>query len=226
VKVTVARPEALSEADLDELFSLFRSAFQADRSGFESDLREKEQILRVHGEGGLQAFSTLKTLRPSKGVRLFFSGDTYAGPEVRMGHKLPSLWARFVYREVPKEEGVEDYWLLLCSGYRTYRILPTFFLRWAPGLEPDEELLRLRDRWAGHMFKERFRDGVVQPQWPTPLHQPEPPARLRNDPHVNFFLQSNPGYREGCELVCLVPLSAHNLRPAGRRLALASDIRG
>jgi hypothetical protein len=77
----------------------------------------------------------------------------------------------------------------------------------------------LRDRWASELFGDRFSDGVVRPRWATPLHSPEPPQRLRSDPAVMLFFQSNPGYRRGDELVCLVPLREKNLTPAGRRLA-------
>ena len=218
MKVEVRDPKALSASEVAELFTLFRSAFEADRSGFEQDLAEKHKVLIVRSDDALLAFTSLRLFRPDPDVRVYFSGDTFASPQARLGHRLPSLWARYVFGQMSREEGVSDYWLLFCSGYRTYRILPTCFQRFVPCQEGQIELGLLRDRWAKEIFGERYSGGVVKPRWATPLHQPEPPARLRSDPHVQLFLQQNPGYRAGDELVCLIPLEVSNLSSAGRRL--------
>lgn len=210
----------VSRTEVDELFALFQTAFHASRQGFQDDLAEKDFLLRVRGSGGLLAFSTLKLYYPEPGVRLLFSGDTYSTETARASHQLPARWARFVYGELPHQPGMEDYWLLLCSGYRTYRILPTFFSTYVPSADSHPRLREKLDRWAGQLFCQRYQNGVVKPRWPTPLHDPEPPLRLSADPHVRLFGEANPGHREGDELACLIPLERGNLRPGGRRLAL------
>jgi len=223
VTVSIVSPSRLAKSEIAELYAFFSTAFSADRAGFERDLMEKEQVLRIHGSlGQLEAFSSLAIFHPKPDVRVVFSGDTYASPAARSGHRLPTLWARYVFREMPRMAGVSDYWLLLCSGYRTYRILPTFFSSFVPGPEGSSELELLRERWGRLLFGERYAEGVVKPRWATPLLDPEPPERLCHDPHVRFFLEKNPGYREGDELACLLSLAEENLRPAGRRLALRS----
>ncbi len=219
MKVEVRDPRSLSGEELSELYALFRTAFQAEREGFEHDLLEKHKVLTVRSEGSLDAFTSLRLYRPEPGVRVFFSGDTFVSPQARVGHRLPSLWAQYVFAEIAAESDGRDYWLLFCSGYRTYRILPTFFIDYVPTTHSNPELRRLRDRWASELFGGRFSGEVVKPRWATPLHRPEPPERLQNDPAVRFFLERNPGYRGGDELVCLVPLAQRNLTPAGRRLA-------
>ena len=220
MRVEVRDPRSLSRGELGDLYELFQTAFEAEREGFEQDLREKHKILTVKSEGSLDAFTSLRLYRPEPGVRVFFSGDTFVSPQARIGHRLPSLWAQYVFAEVASEGTGRDYWLLFCSGYRTYRILPTFFLSYVPTRDSDQptELQRLRDLWASELFGGRFSNGVVKPRWATPLHCPEPPKRLQNDSTARFFFESNPGYRDGDELVCLVPLEEGNLTPAGRRL--------
>ena len=42
--------------------------------------------------------------------------------------------------------------------------------------------------------------------------------RERKRPDVAYFLQCNPGYASGDELVCLCELSTDNMRPLTRRL--------
>lgn len=218
MKFEVRHPESLSKHEIDELYELFLTAFQADRTGFEQDLSEKHRVLIVRDDKRLQAFTSLRVFRPQAGVRVFFSGDTFAAPEARVGHRLPSVWARYVFTELGSETS-EDYWLLLCSGFRTYRILPTFFRSFCPSREGHPEFRELRDKWASEIFGSRFSQGVVKPRWATPLLHPEPPQRLLSDTDVRLFLDRNPGYREGDELVCLAPLAESNLTPAGLRLA-------
>jgi hypothetical protein len=43
------------------------------------------------------------------------------------------------------------------------------------------------------------------------------PAAHRRLPEVAYFLERNPGYARGEELVCLCELSTGNLRPMARR---------
>jgi hypothetical protein len=44
-----------------------------------------------------------------------------------------------------------------------------------------------------------------------------PSGRLA-DPHIAFFLERNPGWKEGDELVCLTEIAEENLTRAGRRM--------
>ena len=216
---SVRKVSELSKTDIDQLFELFETAFQADRQGFETDLAEKSEILCLHEDDRLQAFSTLTSYSPEPGVRVLFSGDTFVCPKARGGHRLPLLWAQHVFGSMMTNDQERLYWLLLCSGFRTYRILPTFFHRFAPGVQSEPNLLKHRDQWARLIFQDRFSGGVVVPKWATPLRDPHPPIRLQNDPDVMFFQRVNPRHAEGDELVCLVPLEFENLRPAGLRLA-------
>ena len=48
------------------------------------------------------------------------------------------------------------------------------------------------------------------------------PAGRMPDPHIAFFLERNPGFVRGDELVCLTRIDERNLTSAGRRMARAS----
>jgi hypothetical protein len=45
------------------------------------------------------------------------------------------------------------------------------------------------------------------------------PAGRAADPHVRFFLERNPGFVRGDELVCLTRIADDNLTRAGLRMA-------
>jgi hypothetical protein len=44
------------------------------------------------------------------------------------------------------------------------------------------------------------------------------PERRRANPHVRFFLQKNPGFAAGHELVCLAEISPQNLKRFAARI--------
>src|SRR5262249_55164729 len=112
-----------------------------------------------------------------------------------------------------------EYWLLITSGFRTYRFLPVFWKEFwprhdAPNRPP------LLDTLAQARFGARYHEGIVRFNAPQVLRnglKEIPPGRL-TDPHILFFAQNNPVHAAGDELVCLCPLTADNQTVAGRRL--------
>jgi hypothetical protein len=127
------------------------------------------------------------------------------------------------------------FWLLLTSGFRTYRFLPVFWREFFPRFDRSTppELHRLLYQLANERFGAQFDApaGVVRFAHPQQLAaglETVPPGRER-DPHTVFFLARNPGHAQGDELACLTELCQENLTAAGRRMMptheLASDHR-
>jgi hypothetical protein len=46
----------------------------------------------------------------------------------------------------------------------------------------------------------------------------------RDDPHIRFFLERNPGYIQGDELVCLIEISGENLHARMRRVIQHTEV--
>ena len=116
------------------------------------------------------------------------------------------------------------YWLLITSGFRTYRLLSTFWQTFYPRFDaatpPDRQ--RLLDALACERFGDAYdpATGIVRfdrPQVLRPHLAGVPPERL-DDPHVAFFARRNPGHARGDELACLCELDDANLTAAGRRM--------
>ena len=95
---------------------------------------------------------------------------------------------------------------------------PRFDAPTPPGLQ------RLLDALGAERFGPAYDAGVVRFPKPQVLRERliGVPAGRCADPHVQFFLERNPGHRRGDELVSLASLAADNLTPAGRRMARAS----
>jgi hypothetical protein len=116
------------------------------------------------------------------------------------------------------------FWLLLTSGFRTYRFLPVFWREFFPRFDAPTppETLRLLNQMARERFGAQFESGrgIVRFNQPQKLRVGlnDIPAGRRNDPHVAYFLSRNPGCAEGDELVCFTELCPDNLTAAGRRM--------
>ena len=220
--------EALSAAQRDAMFALLALHFEGvARERFEADLAEKNWVLLIEDERRLCGFSTLsfyETRYRGEAVAVVYSGDTIEERGAWGTPELPRSWiaaVRSLQRQSPR---VPIYWLLLTSGFRTYRFLPVFFREFFPRPEPPtppDVPARLaflaEERLGARYLKQR---GIVRFAQPQRLRAElaEIPEGRRRDPYVAFFLERNPGWREGDELVCLTEIAYSNLTPAGRRM--------
>ena len=202
------------------------------REQFEADLAQKNWVLRLHDDGGaLVGFSTMlvyETSLDGAPLSVVCSGDTIVDPRGWGAAALPREWIAAVNRLRASYPRGPYYWLLITSGFRTYRLLSTFWRSFHPRFDaptpPDQQ--RLLD----HLARERFGaaydvpSGIVRfarPQVLRPHLAGIPPARL-DDPHVAFFAQRNPGHDRGDELACLCELAESNLTRAGRRMVFGA----
>jgi hypothetical protein len=212
-----------------QMFALLARHFDGvSEAVFAADLDEKNWALLFEDEGALVGFSTL-LLHPfvhrGETLTVVYSGDTIVDPAAWGTPALPRLWIHAV-RKLHAEEGQGGrlVWLLIASGFRTYRFLPVFWRDFHPrhDLPMTPEVASLRDALARARFGDRYDParGVVRLESPQPLrpHLAGVPEARRTDPHIAFFLAANPGHAQGDELVCLTELSDENLTRAGQRM--------
>ena len=221
--------KALTPGDRDAMLGLLATYFTGvTRERFEADLAEKNWALLLEEDGRLRGFSTLQiyetTLPGGEPVTVVYSGDTIVEQDAWGTASLPRCWIAAVRKLRARYPRGKLWWLLLTSGFRTYRFLPVFWRDFWPrhdGPTPPE----MREM-AGFLARERFGDlylykeGIVRFPEPQVLREgcaAIPPGRLE-DPHVAFFLERNPGWVRGDELVCLTELAEENLTRAGRRI--------
>ena len=200
-----------------------------ERETFLRDLSEKDWVLLLESEDGLQGFSTLAVYPANvRGQRItvVYSGDTIVARDAWGSSALCRLWISSVLSVRDLDPTRLCYWLLLCSGFRTYRFLPTFFKTFVPRhnhptLPTQQSML---DELASSRFGAQFmaNQGIVRfaraPQRLRSELANIPIGRFKN-PDVAFFLAKNPGHIDGDELVCLTEISLDNLTPAGLRMA-------
>lgn len=218
----------LPDADLEAMFALFSTHFvEVPRSRFDADWSEKTHTILMRDGETLKGFSTLavyETRYRDEPLTVIYSGDTIMDPSAWQSSVLSRAWCASMARLREEYPRGRFLWLLISSGYRTYRFLPVFWREYYPHHEkptPPEvqELLH-------HLARERFGEtydpatGIVrfpEPQVLSDGLRGIPPERMR-DPRIAFFDRVNPGHPQGDELVCLAEISEENMTRACRRV--------
>jgi hypothetical protein len=226
----VAGRHTLEPSTRDAMFGLLAAHFAGvDRVTFDRDLDEKScAILLEDGAGILRGFTTMlayESRAAGAKVSVIYSGDTIVERAWWGSPVLARTWIAAALNLAGRDQARDVYWLLLTSGFRTYRFLPVFFREFYPRFDAaapagSRELL---DRLACERFGQQYdaAAGVVRferPQVLAPDLMTLPEGRIP-DPHIAFFLQRNPGFVRGDELACLTRIDQRNLTPAGRRMA-------
>lgn len=213
----------------EKMFTLLASHFVGvNRSTFHEDLAGKSAVIVLEDETrALRGFSTLHVYTsraPGRPVTIIFSGDTIVDRSCWGSHTLAKTWIRCV-RDAAAAAATDVYWLLITSGYRTYRFLPVFFRAFYPRFDEQTPPCQrtLMDTIARERFGARYDSeaGIVRFPRPQILAGDllDVPEGRTNDSHVAFFLERNAGFVSGDELVCLTRIEDDNLTPAGRRMA-------
>lgn len=191
---------------------------------FLADLAAKQWAILLEAPDGTLA--GLSTLRLDRGaldgtVDVVTSGDTVVTPAAWRSTRLAPAWISAVRHLRGRRRLL---WLLVVSGFRTYRFLPVFFREFYPRHDraTPPGVRRVVDRLSAERFGEAYdpATGIVrfaEPQCLRPALGGIPPGR-RRDPHVAFFERTNPHHADGDELVCLAEVEPTNLTPAARRM--------
>jgi hypothetical protein len=219
---------ALSPAEKGEMFRLLSAHFTGVAPDqFARDLAEKDLALLLESGSHLVGFSTLMAYTTSfeeEQLNVIYSGDTIVAKDAWGTSALPRAWVAGVETLRSQLPPGRCFWLLLTSGFRTYRFLPVFWRVFHPccDLPVPPVCQRMLNELARQRFGSQFDPNSVvvrftHPQRLRPALQEVPLERTR-DPHISYFLSRNPGHGEGDELVCLTELSAENLTAAGRRM--------
>jgi len=214
--------DALPGETVERMYAVYAAHYDAcDTARFRADLAAKDYVILLEDAEGLRGFSTAAHYRfPAAGgpVAVLFSGDTVIDRRVWGQQALSRSFARLAGALHAREQSTSLYWLLISKGHRTYRYLNVFARRFFPHPDfEDGELAGLAREIAAARFGAAYdpRAGVVafaQSQGHLKADLAQVPARAAGRAEVAYFLQRNPGYRVGHELVCLTRLAPDNLR--------------
>jgi hypothetical protein len=223
----------LSPDTRSQMFTLMQQYYlDVTWVAFIQDLNDKQWVVLIEDRSNRQVrgFSTLTCFHvhvDARAATMLFSGDTIIDRACWGDMTLYHVMGQHMLQIATNIPAEPVYWFLICSGYKTYRMLPVFFREFYPTYQhpTPPHVRRLLDAAAGQRFGPRYdaEQGIVRLEHATPLRPGVADidaGRLRN-PHVAFFATVNPGHTAGDELVCLTRMTSANLTPAGRRMAMA-----
>jgi hypothetical protein len=213
-----------------ELYERYYEATSPDV--FYQDLSHKNYIIALWDiDKKLQGFSTVAVLEfefEGQLKRAIFSGDTIIHRDYWGEQTLPLAWCRLAGQIKAQSPAIPLYWFLIVKGYRTYLYLPLFAHHFYPNYRysTPPEMQRLMDYLAEKKFGQYYHpeSGLIQ--------FTESRGQLRGSwadikegyqdkPDIRYFLDRNPNYDKGDELVCLMELTEDNMRSHARRGFLA-----
>lgn len=200
---------------------------------FDRDLSSKDELLMLHDTtGNLCGFTTI-AWNPSGHCAegdLLFSGDTIIDRRCWGTQELVKAFCRRA-GQWQAQSGRRLFWLLISKGYRTFLYLPLFARRFYPHPEHKEAGWRkIAADAAANLFGPAWQpeSGVIRfPQSHGHLRQEIAGAddKAQRNPMVKFFLERNPHFQLGDELVCLTEMSEQNLK-RGALAAFRSGLTG
>lgn len=217
----------LSHDIQERMFALFSAAYdRVNRKVFSEDMSWKDEVILLKDDNGeLQGFTTLafnpKGIRHPKGDVLF-SGDTIIDPAYWGSSELVRAFCERAggWRA---GSGRRLFWMLISKGHRTFLFLPLFAKRFSPHPEYQEPMLEeIMDVASRHLFGDAWHSekGIVR--FAKSLGQLKPELveatwQRSDKPMVRYFIERNPGFASGDELVCLTELDAKNLKRVALR---------
>lgn len=157
-------------------------------------------------------------------ITVVYSGDTIMDPSGWSSAALSQAWVKAVNQLKIHYQGQRLYWLLISSGFRTYRFLPTFWKKFYPrhSQPTPPKMQRLMQFLSLRQFGEWYDESTGVVSFPAPQklrgHLAGIPTERMRNPHVKFFAENNPGAAQGDELVCLTEIAPENLTKAGQRM--------
>ena len=223
----------LNDKDKETMYNLM-NAFYDDvmPEVFAKDLGEKDYCILLLDEGGaIKGFSTQKIMELEvHGQSVFgvFSGDTIIHRDYWGSSELFKIFARYFINYGKQYQTF--YWFLISKGYKTYKMLPLFFDHFYPNYKaktPGFEQAII-DAFGGNKYPGEYdeKTGVICYQGVKDKLKAgvaDITGKRLKDKHIQFFIQENPDYFKGNDLVCLARLDEENLKKSVKRMLLGKS---
>jgi hypothetical protein len=221
----------LTASDINRMLQLMQAHYtHVTETMFLKDLSEKQYIGMIRdAENTCQGFTTY-VIDPKAcagdDYHIIFSGDTIIHEDHWGSQIMMKGWCTSVGTMVATDTSKPWYWYLMSKGHRTYMYLPLFFRSYYPSLEQvddQEPLALIADQVSRILFGKDWKKdrGIISFQdhhGAMNADLTDATYKKANNHHVRFFIEKNPGFHKGDELVCIARLSQDNLMRSAKEL--------
>lgn len=225
IEGTVFKINELKPHQIEQMFSLMDKYYDNMLwNNFTRDLNDKDYVIVVFNENReIKGFSTAKLMAldvDNTTVYGVFSGDTIsdiADTKSNCSVELVKYILNFFLLLSKRYKDDLFYSFLISKGYRTYRLLQYFkeFYPCYNKTTPDFEQKIIDTFGKSYSVNYNPQDGVI--------YSDENKDRLKKsvlkieskhmkNPHIKYFVERNPHWDYGNELVCITRLNFDNLR--------------
>lgn len=227
-----------STAILERCYNLLRKHFDGvSYKSFLSDLGEKEYIAYLSvssdadgdtiGVGGFSTMMTKEVIMDGITQRIVFSGDTIVDHEHRRSFGLGKCLGTYFLLKL--KESTEKLWyVLLSKGCGTYKAMGFMFNDFtpSPGSHNEAEVSVATQFLAGKYPSREILDQTVLKAQGDAQRLRETSSDLDTDNDVlgQFFLDANPGYASGDELICIARVHPDNFTKQFKRVLKGVEI--
>jgi hypothetical protein len=226
----VVEVKVLTKQDRLTMFSLMAEYYDdINFPVFIKDLTEKDYcILLFDTNKIIKGFSTQKIISIRVRAEIIygvFSGDTIIHKDYWGSLELHKLFADFFINYGKRYKGF--YWFLISKGYKTYKMLPVFFIEFYPNHKEktpfyEQEII---DSFGNTRYPEEYdkTSGVIlykETKDKLKTGVADITEKQLKDKDIQYFIKLNPDYIKGNDLVCIARLTEDNFKPAIKRLLL------
>jgi hypothetical protein len=222
LKSVVLRAKEMTTVQIDAMYAIMEIYYgDTSQNSFVRDLKNKIDVELLQDEqDNIRGFTTLAVFPYDEQTQLLYSGDTIVEKEYWGRHDLSQAWMNNAMLYAEKFAGI-TYWFLLSKGYKTYKYLNTFFNEYYPraDTETPAQIQNIMDTFAQRQYGDKYCGGVwtAGKDYLKDEYDYTYETAVR-DKNTAFFLDKNPGYMKGDELICLCEISVSNLNRLGRRV--------
>ncbi|MBU1043647.1 MAG: hypothetical protein KJ915_04525 [Candidatus Omnitrophica bacterium] len=236
MKIDIVKCENLTQSERTDMYSIFSRYYDnVNLFRFETDLKKKNWVIQLRNQSkSIVGFSTLEIYRHlgvAGSAMILYSGDTIIDRAYRRNGDLAGAFGHIILKAIREYSDMPIYWLLTSKGVRTYRFLPVFFNIFYPifNKQTPENIKLLIHEIALEKFGSKYSPEtqvIYHNEKRDYLRASEHDSLLlkRSDPYIHFFLQQNPGYIIGDELVCIAEISEKNLNSRACRVINHTEV--
>ncbi|MBC8210860.1 MAG: hypothetical protein H8E21_07305 [Gammaproteobacteria bacterium] len=218
----------LSDENRVQIVDLYLRYYMGSASTkVEDDLNSKSEIILLEYDGHVVGFTTLEFFERewhSSSIKVVFSGDTIVDREHwgQQSLTFACISRMGVYKR--QHPDIPVYWFLIVKGHRTYKYMPVFVKSFFPHWSYESNRLKeLAEFLAIDKYGDYYNAETGVLEFPSSYghlkdEYAHPGLNEKNKAAVRYFLEKNPNYLNGHELVCLCELDEANLKPLALRV--------